>query len=87
MHNLSITEFRIVKNHPYLKALVNLKVQGIHLRGLRLEENAGGELSLGFPGRKVQGHWQVVYEADDRHTESQLLQLLGEHYRGKKVAA
>lgn len=87
MKNISITEFRMVRNHPYLKALVNLKVNGIHLRGLRLEEKARGELTLGFPGRKVQGHWQVVYEADDQKTESQLLQLLGEHYHEKKVAA
>lgn len=87
MEHISITQFRLVKNHPYLKALVDVKIAGLHLRGLRLEEKQRGELDLGFPGRKIQGQWQVVYEAEDRTTRSELLNTLQSVYRQHEEAA
>jgi len=85
MKSMFITEFQVVENHPYLKAIANVKWNGLHLRGLRLVEGHG-KLGLGFPGRKIQGQWQVVYETSDRSAKNRLLQQLTDHYRAQVAA-
>ena len=60
MTKISVINFSLVDNHPYVKAVANLSMEGLYLRGLRLEERERGELTVGYPGRKVQGQWQVV---------------------------
>ena len=87
MNEISISHFKTVKNHPYLRALADVQVNKLTLRGLRLEDSGKGTLTLGFPGRKIQGHWQVVYETEDTRTHSQLLQCLVAHYRGNQLGA
>ena len=87
MKNISITKFQPIEKHPYLRALADLTLNGIHLRGLRLEQRKHGELTLGFPGRKIQGRWQVVYEAENRDTKALLLESLVNHYHGQEKAA
>ena len=87
MEHISITQFKMVKNHPYLRAIVDLRTSGLQLRGLRLEEGDSGELSLGFPGRKIQGQWQVVYETDDLASKTALLEHLQQKYQEWQGAA
>lgn len=76
MTKISVLNFRPVKNHPYMLALADLEINKITLRGLRLEHRGGGQYALGFPGRKIQGQWQVLYQTDDRAIQSQLLEKL-----------
>ena len=71
----------MVKDHPYLRAIVDLRTSGLQLRGLRLEEEESGEMRLGFPGRKIQGQWQVVYETDDQESKRALLDHLQQQYQ------
>lgn len=80
MTKISVINFSLVDNHPYVKAVANLSMEGLYLRGLRLEERERGELTVGYPGRKVQGQWQVVYEPRNRATESLILDQLKKHY-------
>lgn len=80
MNEISITNFQVVQNHPYVKAVAHLNMGGLHLRGLRLEERERGRLTVGFPGRKIQGAWQVVYEPGNRATESLILETLRHRY-------
>ena len=87
MSDIAITKFKRIKKHPYLRGLAEVKVNGILLRGLRLEAKSSDELTLGFPGRKVQGSWQVVYETGDPQTQSTILRLLKDHYHADQVAA
>ena len=87
MHQISVTQFRLVKNHPYLRALADLNFSGLQLRGLRLEQESNGELSLGFPGRKMQGHWQVLYEPEDHLIHNTLLECMTCHYQENRAAA
>lgn len=87
MEHISITQYKMVKNHPYLKAIIDLRTSGLQLRGLRLEEGESGELSLGFPGRKIQGQWQVVYETDDQVSNKALLDHVQQQYEEWQKAA
>lgn len=81
MTRIFITDFQVVEDHPYLKAVAHLKMDGLQLRGLRLEEKEYGELTVGFPGRKIQGHWQVVYEPRNRAIEALILDTLKSCYK------
>ncbi len=86
MTNITVLNFRPVENHPYMRALADIEVNKITLRSLRLEDLGQGRYTLGFPGRKVQGHWQVLYQTEDRQIRTLLLEkLLGEYdrFRGK----
>lgn len=87
MTNICITRFEVIQNHPYLRALADLNISGLQLRGLRLEEKNRGGLTLGFPGRKIQGQWQVVYEANCPQMRDQILQSLECCYRNWGLAA
>ncbi len=87
MHQISVTQFRLVKNHPYLRALADLNFSGLQLRGLRLEQDSKGQLTLGFPGRKIQGHWQVLYEPEDQKIHATLLNCMTGHYQENRAAA
>lgn len=80
MNHISITEFRIIKRHPYVRALASLNYFGLKLRGLRLEQSRNGELTLGFPGRKIQGHWQIVYQAEEPEVLESLKSQVISHY-------
>ena len=80
MTRISVINFSRVDDHPYVRAVANLTMEGLYLRGLRLEERASGELTVGYPGRKVQGQWQIVYEPRNRATESLILDHLKTHY-------
>jgi DNA-binding cell septation regulator SpoVG len=85
---ISIISFQVVRDHPYVKAIAHLDMEGLKLRGLRLEEGEKGELTVGFPGRKIQGTWQIVYEPRTRATESLILDTLRTRYQTDlKVAA
>ncbi len=77
----TIISFRLVKEHPYLRALADISVGGFVVRGIKLQEIQPGELSLGFPGRKVQGQWQLVCESEDEVSRQGLLSSLTQHYR------
>lgn len=86
--NISVLNFHTVEGHPYLRALADLEVNKITLRGLRLEDRGRGEFTLGFPGRKIQGHWQVLYQTHDPQTHSLLLQsLVGRYEEGRERRA
>ena len=80
MTKISVTNFHLVENHPYVKAVAHMKMEGLYLRGLRLEQREQGELTVGYPGRKVRGQWQGVYEPGNRATESLILEQLKTHY-------
>lgn len=87
MIKISIKRFKQVQEHPYLRAVAEVEIGGLLLRGLRLEAKSCAELTLGFPGRKVQGHWQVVYQAENSQLEQRILQHLKEHYKALGLAA
>jgi hypothetical protein len=82
-----INSFRLVKGHPYLRALADISIAGFLVRGIKLEEEAAGELHLGFPGRKVQGGWQLVCESENETVRQQLLGQLKERYQELRGAA
>lgn len=83
MEHISVTQLRMVRNHPYLRALVDLNLSGVTLRGLRLEQDRNGELNLGYPGRKIQGEWQIVYQAANPATEKELLKKVVLDYQAR----
>ena len=83
----AISNFRLVHNHPYLRALADITLGGFVVRGLKLEEGAGGQLFLGFPGRKVQGSWQLICDSQDIAARDSLLSRLAERYHGLREAA
>ena len=83
----SISNFRLVNNHPYLRALADVHLSGFVIRGIKLEENSTGQLFLGFPGRKVQGHWQLVCESDDARSHRALLERMTQEYAHRGAAA
>jgi hypothetical protein len=87
MNTFSIHRFQVINNHPYMRALADVEFNKLMLRGLKLEDRGRGDLTLGFPGRKVQGHWQVVYETHDRSFHSELLQCLKNHYQNSQGVA
>jgi DNA-binding cell septation regulator SpoVG len=81
-----ISNFRMVKDHPYLRALADINLSGFVVRGIKLEEGAG-QLHLGFPGRKVQGAWQLVCESESEVARQRLLSRMSEQYAGLREAA
>jgi DNA-binding cell septation regulator SpoVG len=83
----TISNFRLVNNHPYLRALADITLSGFVVRGIKLEEGGGGQLHLGFPGRKVQGAWQLVCESENEATGQRLLSRLSEQYADLREAA
>lgn len=82
-----IHNFRLVQGHPYLRALADISIAGFVVRGIKLEEEAGGSWHVGFPGRKVQGGWQLVCESENEATRQDLLGRLTERYAGLREAA
>lgn len=85
--DLSIVNFRLVNNHPYLRALADLQVAGLMIRGIKLEQNHKGQFCLGYPGRKVQGSWQIVCQVENERTKLRLLTELSGRYHMHQVAA
>ena len=81
----SVTNLTLLEGHPYIKAVVNLVHGGMLLRGIRLEKSQG-QLTLGFPGRKVRGHWQVVFEASDPSERGKILDVITQAYEMKLAA-
>jgi DNA-binding cell septation regulator SpoVG len=77
-----ITNFRTVADHPYLRALADVSICGFVMRGIKLEEDHNGQLYLGFPGRKVQGSWQLVCESENAQARDALLARLQTRYHG-----
>lgn len=75
-----ISNFRLVRNHPYLRALADISLSGFVVRGIKLEEGSSGQLHLGFPGRKVQGEWQLVCDSENEDCRRRLLARLTKHY-------
>ena len=82
-----ISNFRLVRNHPYLRALADIHLSGFVVRGIKLEEGMFGQLHLGFPGRKVQGEWQLICDSDSDDSRQRLLARLAEHYSMQLEAA
>lgn len=80
MTKLQIDSFTLLRGHTYVRALAEVSVGGLRLRGLKLEERRG-EFRLGMPGRKVRGAWQTVLEIEDRKLAGQVRDLLVERYR------
>lgn len=78
--HITINQFRLVKNHPYLRALADVSVAGFVLRGIKLEQDRDGQLAVAFPGRKIQGAWQVVCETEDPTTRSALLSVMAQEF-------
>jgi hypothetical protein len=80
-----IQNFRLIKNHPYLRALADISLAGFVMRGIKLEEGACGDLYLGFPGRKVQGGWQLVCDWESETARERLLAAMVCHYTDMMV--
>lgn len=70
---MKLVNFRKVIGHPFCRALADIQIGGFLLRGFKLE---GDELSLGCPGRKVAGAWQLVSEPLNQRTKAELRALL-----------
>lgn len=84
--DITIQQFRLVKNHPYLKALADVSVAGFVLRGIKLEQNRDGNFAVAFPGRKIQGSWQVICETESEKTRRLLLHTITQQFE-QAVAA
>ena len=67
-----------VNNHHFVKAVVELEVGGLRLRGLKLEY-FDRQWRLSPPGRKILGCWQVLYEFVDGQAYRDLLQEVLTH--------
>ena len=67
-----------ISNHSLVKAVVELDVDGLRLRGLKLEQTAS-EWRLSPPGRKVSGRWQVLFDFTDGPTYQRLLREVLHH--------
>lgn len=83
----AISNFRLVKDHPYLRALADLSLAGFVVRGIKLEEGQHGQLHVGFPGRKVQGQWQLICDSESDASRQALLELMADRYRVSQEAA
>lgn len=86
MSHITINRFHVVKDHPYLRALADIAVSGFVLRGIKLEERRDGTLALAFPGRKIQGSWQIVCETEDQKVQKSLLQTMTERFQAALTA-
>lgn len=68
-------------NDP-LRAVVEAKVNGLTLRGLKLELHRPHHWRLVPPGRKIQQHWQIVYDFSTRSVYDCLLRKVVTAYGG-----
>ena len=62
--SIRVRAVRPVTDHNQIKALVELEVGGLRLRGIKLEMSAD-QWKLTAPGRRVQGHWQMLFDFVD----------------------
>lgn len=56
-----------------LRAVVEASINGVTLRGLKLELHQPHHWRLVPPGRKIQQHWQIVYDFSTRSVYDCLL--------------
>ena len=87
MSQISIADFNIIRNHPYMRAVASVNIGGLWINGLRLEQSGRDQLTLGFPGRKIRGSWQVMYQPECPKLESLLLTAMTARYNQNGVAA
>lgn len=73
-----------ITNHTMVKAVVELDVDGLRLRGLKLEQTAS-EWRLSPPGRKVSGRWQVLFDFTDGPTYQRVLREVLHHGKFPEV--
>ena len=73
-----------IANHSLVKAVVELDVDGLRLRGLKLEQTAS-EWRLSPPGRKISGRWQVLFDFTDGPTYQRLLREVLSHGKFPEV--
>jgi len=71
----SVTRMEKIHGHPWVRAVAEVELKGLRLRGLKLEEHAEG-WRLTPPGRRVQGVWQTLFSIQDRRLEKALLESL-----------
>lgn len=81
-----IHNFRLIDNHPYLRALADISLAGFVIRGIKLEQGPCGDLFLGFPGRKVQGSWQLVCDWESVPARERLLSAMAARYVDERTA-
>lgn len=85
MKHINLIRLNRIDNHPYLRALADVTVGGFVIRGIKLEQARDGQLVVAFPGRKIQGRWQVICEAQDEAVKAHLLDLMQQEF--EQVAA
>lgn len=85
--SLAIRNFRRVEGHPYLRGLADISVDGILIRGIKLEDTGRGRLEVSFPGRKIQGAWQILCQAESESVHQRLLSRLLTCYQAAQEAA
>lgn len=72
---LKLTRVEKIHGHPWIRAVAEIEVHGIRLRGIKLEEHREG-WRVTPPGRRVQGCWQSLFSFADRQLETALLETL-----------
>lgn len=87
MKHLQLVNFRSVSDHPYLLALADLKIFNLVIKGLKLERDRKGQHHLAFPGRRINGQWQLVCETQSEDLRQQLLNLMTQELETYRQAA
>ncbi len=70
-----------------LRAVVEAEVEGLTLRGLKLEWHGPNHWRLVPPGRKVQHQWQIIYDFSTRAVYDCLLQKVVQVYDSQSKTA
>ncbi len=85
--DVTIVNFKTVQRHPYVRAVADIQLHGLILRGIRIEQDSQGTLHLGFPGRKIRGNWQTLFEPVSSQRKGMLLEHLSQKLSDLKATA
>ena len=70
-----VTKMEKITGHPWVRAVAEIELQGVRLRGVKLEQHPNG-WRVTPPGRRIQGIWQSLFSIQDRNLERALLESL-----------
>lgn len=73
--NVRVTKVEKINGHPWIRAIAEIEMEGVQLRGLKLEQHPEG-WRLTPPGRKINGGWQTVFSIQDRRLQQTVLEMV-----------
>ena len=78
-----IRDFRLTPCHRSIRAIAEIELNGILLRGLKLEQSKDG-FFLSMAGRKVNKCWQQVYDLSSE-LQKAILKVMVALYRQAEI--